>query len=92
MAEITFKKVGTKYEAEFEVNGNFALHIERSEAGVITMEQTSVKDSAYCPVVGFSQNWRNFPVIDTMIVGDVYPMYIKLVSETQPSKAVVTEA
>lgn len=92
MASITFEKVGTRYEAEFTANGNFALHIERANGGVITLEQTSVQGGQYAPVMGFSQNWRNFPVIDTTIVGDVFPVYIKIVSETQPSMAVVTEA
>lgn len=92
MAALSFSKVSGKYVAEFTANGNFALHIERAGAGVITMEQTSVQGSQYAPVMGFSQNWRNFPVIDTTITGDVFPMYIKIVSETQPSMAVVTEA
>ena len=91
MANITFKKVGTKYEAEFTVSGNFALHIERSGVGVISLEQKSVEDGQYAPVLGFPQIWRNYPVIDTVVQCDL-PMYVKVVSETQPTKAVVTEA
>ncbi len=91
MAAITFNKVGSEYVAEFTANGTFALHIERAKAGYIKVEQSSVQGGGYAPVLTFP-DLRNHNVVDVTLSGDVFPMYMKVTCETQPSTAVVTEA
>lgn len=88
--EIAFNKTGNVWVAEFEATGNFAIHIERAKAGIITMEQTSVQGSQYAPVADFPMSHRNHFVIDEVFTGEVFPLYIKVVSETEPTMAVVT--
>ena len=92
MAAISFSKVGNEYVAEFSVNGNFALHIERNVAGYVKVEQSSVQGGGYAPVMDFPMATRNHKVVDVTFTGEVFPMYLKVTCETQPTSAVVTEA
>jgi hypothetical protein len=89
METLTFSKVGNLYVAEFSATGTFALHIERAEGGVIKMEQSSVQGSAFAPVSTFP-DYRNALVIEETISSDIFPMYLRIVSENKPTMAVVT--
>lgn len=91
--QITFTKVGGKYVAEFAAGGNFALHIERAEAGAISLEMKSVEEGQYAVVGGeFLQKNRNALVIDEQVQAVVFPVYVRVTSATQPSMAVVVTA
>lgn len=91
--QITFSKVSGKYVAEFAAGGNFALHIERASAGAVSMEMKSVQEGQYAIVGGeFSQKNRNALVIDEQVQAVVFPVYVRIISETQPSMAVVVTA
>lgn len=86
--ELNFEKQGTKWVAEFEVTGDFNLHIEREEKGFLFVQQRTTPDGEYDSV-----NGANFSpsdgVIDMDFVALVYPKYIKVVSEAEVTRAVV---
>lgn len=89
---ITFSKVGDAYEATFEAGSNFALHIERAEAGLLSMGITSVEGTDYANVEDFPERARYMRVFDYEFAGIVFPKYIKVTSATQPTSAAVTFA
>lgn len=89
---LTFSKVGEAYEATFEVTGDFALHIERNEAGGLIMEQSSVKDAEFALVENFPSRARYMKVLDYSVGGVIVPVTIRLTSATMPTMAVVTTA
>lgn len=88
--ELTFNKVGDRYEAEFQVTGDFNLHIEAVLDGNVAVYQRTtdtgdyalVRDSRLYPVYG--------RVYDMDFTTAVYPKYIKVSCATQPTSGVVT--
>ena len=84
---ITFSKVGDAYEATFKATGDFALHIERPEAGPLGMGITSVEGTDYANVEDFPERARYMRVFDYDFSAVVYPKYIKVTSATQPTSA-----
>lgn len=86
--ELNFEKQGTKWVAEFKVTGDFNLHIEREEKGFLFVQQRTTSDGEYDSV-----KESNFSpsdgVIDMDFVALVYPKWIKVVSESEPTMAVV---
>lgn len=93
MAEtITFNKVDQEYVATFEAKGDFALHIERAEAGPISMGITSVEGGQYAQVDSFPATARHKQVIDYGFAGVGVLLYVQIKSATQPTMAVVTFA
>lgn len=89
---ITFSKVGDAYETTFTATGDFALHIERPEAGPLSMGVTSVQGSDYELVEDFPERARYMRVFDYEFEGTVFPKYIKVTSATMPTSAAVTFA
>ena len=89
---IEFVKVGEAYVAAFQIGADFALHIERSEAGPLTMGLSSIPDSQFALVENFPERARHQTVTDYTFVGEVYDKYIKIVSSTEPTLAVVTSS
>lgn len=89
---ITFEREGNQYVATFEATGDFALHIERDELGPVTVETSTVPDANFALVDEFPTGARNKLVIDYDFVGVVYPKYIRVSSDTEPTLAVVTFA
>ena len=85
---MTFNKVGNVYVAEFEVTKDFSLHIEKPE-GSIAMGQTSVPGAGYDNVRGFSFDAKD-RVIDTEVIGTLYPKQIKITCSVLPTMAVVS--
>lgn len=94
MKQLNFVKnsVAGTWTAEFVAESNFALHIERKSSGTIEMCQSSVQGADYAPVRKFAAEYSGFSTIDCTITNEVFPMYIKIVSKTEPTMAVAIEA
>lgn len=73
--------------AEFEVTADFNLHIEREKGGDILLYQKT-SGGGYDIVDGFG-NQRHQGVIDYDCTALVYPKWIKIVSEVEPTYATV---
>lgn len=89
--DLTFNKVGNVYIAEFKAEATFSLHIEKPE-GSVAIKQTSVEGSDYDEVrnqVSYTDKDR---VIDTEVRAAMWPKWIKIVSTSLPTMAVVTFA
>ena len=86
--DLTFKKTGNSYIADFEASSDFNLHIEKG-AGYIYIEQSTVLDGEYDSVKGIDFVPAD-PVIDIDMTALVYPKYIRIKSRVLPTKAVVT--
>lgn len=88
MKDIQFTKQGKTFVAEFEVNADFNLHIEKSQSGYLYMRQRSTS--------GKWDSVRNFQVAENDYIVDydftalVYPKQIRLVSEYAPTMCVLT--
>ena len=88
MTDIQFTKQGNTYVAEFEVNADFNLHIEKSRSGYLYMRQRSTS--------GKWDSVRNFQVAENDYTVDydftalVYPKQIRLVSEYTPTMCALT--
>lgn len=87
--ELSFVKEGGKYSAEFEVTADFNLHIERDTNGFLFVQQRTASSGQYDSIQGVNFA-PNDIVIDIDFVGVVYPKWIKVVSEVEPTVAVVT--
>ena len=77
------------YEAEFEVTSDFNIHIERPSGGRFLVYQKTAGATEYDMVdnVGY----RDYKaVIDMDMTALVYPKTIRIVSQSEPSVAVVT--
>lgn len=90
MAAITFSKVGNEYVAEVEVNGNFNLHIERSDISRFRVLQRTATSGKFAIVKGMDV--VGDPVVDMDFSGEIYPKTIRIESGLKPSVAEITEA
>lgn len=79
------------YEVEFNATADFNLHIERPSGGRFLVFQKSVANGKYDIVDGIGYKDHR-DVIDIDFVGAVYPKWIKVVSEVEPTMAFVTFA
>lgn len=89
--EITFSKSGEVYVAEFSVTGDFNLHIEGVTAGDVQVFQRGTASGSYARVKSVNP-YSYEKVYDYDFSAVVYPKYIKIVSEVEPTLAVVTSA
>ena len=87
--ELRFVKVDNMFVAEFEAAGDFNLHIERSEGGLFMVEQRTSSEGKYARVANLCYQ-GGIEVVDQDFVGAVYPKYIKVSSEVDPTLAIVT--
>lgn len=86
--ELQFTKEGEQYVAQFTATGDFNLHIEKSR-GRVYMLQSTVENGRYDGVKGAS--WGKLEgTIDSDFTSLVYPKYIRIESEVEPTMAVVT--
>ena len=85
--ELIFNKEGNVYIAEFHVDADFNLHIEKTE-GVVNILQRTSEIGNYAQVTSMPYNQK---IIDVDFVGIIYPKYIKVTSARMPKIAVVTE-
>lgn len=76
------------YEAEFEVFGDFNLHLERDNKGSITILQKTYKDGQYAFNAEFINYHKNF---DFDFTGLIYPKMIKVISDCQVQIGIVTQ-
>lgn len=88
--DLTFNKDGGSFVAEFVTTADFNLHIEKS-GGDFRIMQKTVENGLYDYIDGLYIPAGN-PVIDYDFVASIYPKYIKIVSEVEPTLAVVTSA
>ena len=86
--EISFTKTNNKWVSEFQVTSDFNIHLERNEGGTITIEQRT-SDGQY-DIVKSAKFPLNDKVIDCDFQALVYPKYIKIISDVNPTLAVVT--
>lgn len=88
--ELTFtknEKAGT-YVAEFEATADFNLHIERTKGGrIFFYQRTAGTGYAHVDNVPWQDGKDS---IDLDFTALIYPKFIKVVSEVEPSLAVVT--
>lgn len=87
--ELEFSLQDGRYVAEVKVTGDFNLHIERETAGDIRIMQKTVENGKYDYIDGLYIPAGN-SVIDYDFAGVVYPKFIKVISEVEPTLAVVT--
>lgn len=85
---LTFNQVGNVYVAEFEVTSDFSIHIEKPE-GSIAMGQSSVAGGQYDNVRSFSYDAKD-RVIDTTVIGAIYPKQMKITCSVMPTMAVLS--
>lgn len=77
------------YEADFQVTGDFNLHVERTRGGRFLVYQRTTESGDYGLVDDFGRK-DGVACIDYDFSALVYPKWIKIVSESQPQVAVVT--
>lgn len=88
MAQLNFKQEGELYVAEFNVAGNFNLHIEREKEGRLDIYQkTSGEKYVYINEIGWLGKALTY---DNDFKAEVYPKTIKIVSATPITTAIVT--
>ena len=76
------------YEVEFEASSDFNIHIERPYDGDFLIFQKSIPNGKYTKVNNV-YDLESKTIIDIDLVGAVYPKWIKVVSEVEPTMAVV---
>lgn len=87
--ELQFKKVGSRYETEFEATGNFNLHCERKGAGNFKLFQKGTPEGQYATESSYADH-KAEAVVDIDFSMLVYPKFIKVVSESEPIQGIVT--
>ena len=75
------------FEAEFEVTGDFNLHLERDNKGTVTILQKTYIDGEYALSNEFPYYYNNF---DYDFTGLIYPKMIKVISNNEVRLGVVT--
>ena len=89
--ELRFVKDGNVFVAEFEVAGDFNLHVERPAGGLFSVYQRTAQSGKYAYVEGLgSQTGKD--VIEYDFSALVYPKWIKVVCGNKPTVGVVTFA
>ena len=85
---LEFKKVGNRYEAEFEATGDFNLHIEREKKGNLAIFQKTSADDNYASASSYSDNAE--PIVNKDFSMLIYPKFIKVVSGSPVTRCVAT--
>ena len=87
--ELEFKKVGSRYEAEFEATDNFNLHIEREAKGDVQIFQKANAECDYATDPSWEEEFAS-KNIDKDFSMLVFPKYIKIVSESEVTRCIAT--
>lgn len=87
---ITFNNIDNEYYSEFTVEEDFNVHIEFDYSTPLKFYQKSIDNGDYAEIKGLKI--INNKVVDYDFIGAIYPKYIKIVSEVEPTLAVVTSA
>lgn len=88
--DLTFSNQNNEWVAEFEVTADFNLHLEGVVEGLVKIFQKTVSDGAYAFVRAGTPYPSYQKVYDYDFVGAIYPKYIKVVCQEEPTLAVVT--
>lgn len=92
MATLSFKQNGECYEAEFKANADYALHIERKVKGKISIQQRSTESGEYADCILPTWVKDAGKVLDVSISHGVYPMNVKIISDTEVALGEYKEA
>lgn len=76
------------YEVEFEASSDFNIHIERPSDGYFLLFQKSTPNGKYTEVNNV-YDLESKTTIDMDFVGVVYPKWIKIVSNVEPTYAAI---
>ena len=87
--ELEFKKVGSRFEAEFEATDNFNLHIDREENGDVQIFQKASAECEYATEPSWEEEFAS-KNIDKDFSMLVYPKFIKVVSGSPVTRCVAT--
>lgn len=92
MSELNFTKQGDRYVAQATVNNRYALHVERVGAGKFSMAQRSTSSGLYmdCTLPDIVKHFGQ--VLDWEFDHGIYPMHLRIESETEVTSATITEA
>lgn len=80
--DITFSEQNGVYVGEVEITDVCALHIVRKSGGDFSMYQSHVNDGEYDTTEGIYKKAYS-KTIDTVIDEKIFPLYLRLVSETE---------
>lgn len=86
--QLEFKKQNGLYEVEFEVTGNFNLHLERKNYGRVELYQKTSSETNYTSSPSYSANGDAIINLDFSM--GIYPKFVKIISYTEVEKAIVT--
>lgn len=86
--QLEFKKQNGLYEVEFEVTGDFNLHLERKNYGRVELYQKTSSETNYTSSPSYSAN--SDAIINLDFSMGVYPKFVKIISYTEVEKAIVT--
>lgn len=86
--QLEFKKQNGLYEVEFEVTGDFNLHLERKNYGRVELYQKTSSETKYTSNPSYSDNCDAIINLDFSM--GIYPKFVKIISYTEVEKAIVT--
>ena len=92
METLNFTKQGDFYQAELVVNNDYSLHIERDHEGMFIIMQRTGSKGEYVQCGLPSNLARGWKKLDYSFSHGVYPMHIKIVSETEVTMGTIREA
>lgn len=90
--ELNFTEKNNRWVAEFEATADFNLHIEGVVEGNISIFQRGTSSGEYAYVKEGTPYPSLNATYDYDFTAIVYPKYMKVSCETQPTMAVVTFA
>lgn len=86
--ELIFEKEHGMYVAEFQAMGDFNIHLERNDRGILNILQSTVADGKYDSIS--THNVIQDRVFDCDFTAMIYPKYIKIISNTEVTRCVIT--
>lgn len=92
MAALTFNQVGEVYQVDFTANADYALHIERESPGRFFVQQRTGSNGSYANCNLPSHIANGGKIMDYSFSHGVYPMNVRIISETKVTIAERQEA
>ena len=90
--ELQFTQEGNVWVAEETVNNDYSLHLERKGAGYFHIFQRSSDTGAFVPCALPPWLERTGQFIDHSFGHGVYPMHVRIESETEVTMGTIREA
>lgn len=87
--ELSFQKIDGQWVAEFEATSDFNINLDRVGKGALVIYQKGSKDGTYASQASY-RNIKDSENVDADVTALVYPKYIKVVSQTEVVKGIVT--